>query len=171
MKRRYIYREGHRVRGGVPPEAVAAELERIRRRDGSVRAEAVVAEAEPEESPVHPAFTWDDAEAGHRWRLVEARTLIRAVQVVVDDQPPKPAYVHVPRIAEAEGDYQPPEVVAKRVDMFTLALDEALRDLSSAQRRVAELRQLSADAPDRLATLTLAAQALSTAESAIRAMH
>ena len=171
MKRTYVYRPGHRTKGGIPAETVAAVLERLRARDGSVRAEAVVAEAEPEESPVHAAFTWDDAEAGHRWRLIEARTMIRAIQVVVDKRAPEDAYIHIPRIVGAEGDYQPFEIVRQHVDMFTLALEEALTDLASAQRRVEGVRRLADGAPDRMATIALAAQALSTAESALRAIH
>lgn len=59
-------------------DAVLKELETIRQQAGGLlRAEDVVRYAEDESTALHSCFTWDDGEAAHRYRLWEARTIIR----------------------------------------------------------------------------------------------
>lgn len=50
-------------------------------RHGSLTPAVVVEEATPEDAPLHNRFEWDDAVAGHKHRLDQARRLIRAVQI------------------------------------------------------------------------------------------
>lgn len=45
---------------------------------GTVTPELVVAAAEPEESPIHREFDWDNSTAGPKYRLVQAGELIRS---------------------------------------------------------------------------------------------
>ncbi len=62
--------------------AIRDELTRLAcEADGELRPEAVVEAARPEDSPLHHSFTWDDSIAAHKWRLEQARALIRAVVV------------------------------------------------------------------------------------------
>jgi hypothetical protein len=50
---------------------------------GHLRPEDVVAFAANPETALHGAFTWDDSEAAHQWRLQQARQLIRVAVVVL----------------------------------------------------------------------------------------
>jgi hypothetical protein len=60
--------------------AIREELLRLAKRDGGeLKPEAVVRAARPESSPLHASFDWDDSEAAQRWRLHQARQLIRVV--------------------------------------------------------------------------------------------
>lgn len=61
---------------------VTLVLERLER-EGRLSAENVLAEAADPASPLHGHFTWDNDEAGKRYRLIEARTLIRRVRIEV----------------------------------------------------------------------------------------
>ena len=167
MKVKYVYREGARV-SGVKPEVAAHELAKIRKVHGK-SASAVLDAARPDEAPLHPAFEWDDSVASEQFRLIQARNLIRAVQVVLDDQPARSVYAYVPS-QKGEGEYEQIDVLAQQVDRFTLALSDAMKFLRSAQDRVNELREAAGDQPDRVAVLTLAAQALSTAEQAFKSL-
>lgn len=63
----------------VGPEL--AEL--ARERGGGFTPAEVVDRARPEGSPLHPHFTWDDAEAARLHREDEARQLARSVEVVI----------------------------------------------------------------------------------------
>lgn len=56
------------------------ELLRLYNRDGKLTAEQVVSEATDPSSPLHGAFEWDDSMAAHRFRLDQARDLIRRVE-------------------------------------------------------------------------------------------
>ncbi len=56
---------------------------------GRLTPEQVVDAARSSKSALHKCFTWDDSEAAHKWRIDEARELIRSVriEVVVEDRP------------------------------------------------------------------------------------
>lgn len=57
---------------------------------GVLTPEAVVDAATPEDSPLHPHFEWNDGVAGHKFRLVQAREMIRKVRVTVITSPKEP---------------------------------------------------------------------------------
>jgi hypothetical protein len=65
------------------PTTVLEELQRIYKRDGVLKPEAVVEEARPEHSPLHDRFEWDDSIAAERYRREQAGDLIRKVHVDV----------------------------------------------------------------------------------------
>ena len=52
-----------------------------------ITAQEVVAMAEKRDSPLHSYFQWDDARAGHRYRLWQARSLLANIKITVEDQP------------------------------------------------------------------------------------
>lgn len=52
-------------------------------RAGKLKPEKVLDAAEPEDSPIHDCFDWDDATAAHSHRLEQARTLIRRVHIEI----------------------------------------------------------------------------------------
>ena len=51
---------------------------------GRITPEMVVDAARDPNSPLHSAFTWDDAQAAHEHRLAQARVLLRRVRVEVE---------------------------------------------------------------------------------------
>lgn len=169
--RKYVWRQGHRAR--VPADVAGLELDRLRKKYGEAfTTEMVVLEATSDTSPLHPEFTWDDAEAGRRMRLIEAATMIRAIQVVEGDQPPHRVFAYVPGGAGDRGSYDRVDELGQEIDRAELALAEALRYLHSAQQRVDELKEALGDqTSDRGAVILLAAQALTTAERAIDSLR
>jgi hypothetical protein len=60
---------------------VESELLRIYHEHGTLTAALVVAEAIPEDAPLHGHFEWDDTRASERFRLVQASSLIRSHKV------------------------------------------------------------------------------------------
>lgn len=162
----YQFRSGART-GGIKAADAARELKRLQRL-GRLQPPDVVEAARPEEAVLHPAFEWDDSTAAEEYRLEQARRLIRAVQVVEKGRAPRSIYAYVPQTGNG---YEAITALVQSPDRFTLALGEALKDLASAQQRVDELKEAAGNEPDRLAVITLAAQALQTAEQAIRTLH
>ena len=51
---------------------------------GRLTPSMVVAEAENPECPIHDYFEWDDAKAGHAYRIEQARILIRRIKIEVE---------------------------------------------------------------------------------------
>jgi len=61
-----------------------AEIKRMaKRRRGKITPQQVLDAARDEDSPLHPFFEWDDDEAAEKWRLMQARTLIKSVKVEI----------------------------------------------------------------------------------------
>lgn len=74
--------------GMVPKDKipiVVREIERIESRDGVITADAVLKAATPASSPLHEYFEWNNTEAAKKYRLWQARMLIRSVAVVYEE--------------------------------------------------------------------------------------
>lgn len=77
--------------------AIKEELERIRvSNKGLLTTHAVVKNARNKKSILHSQFEWDDSIAGHKYRLDQARHLIRVhVELYEDVSSPVRAYVNL----------------------------------------------------------------------------
>jgi hypothetical protein len=81
----YQFRTGYSL--PVKPQVVGDRLTEIKSRSGDTySAQDVVDDARPEGTPLHPCFEWDDAEAADKWRLEQARCVIRSIEPVESDQ-------------------------------------------------------------------------------------
>lgn len=119
-------------------------------RDGEVRPSALVDLAQPEDSPIHDAFEWDDFKAGHEYRLIQARGYIRRVRVEYGDTTER--LVHVPQVVvidddgelveptRREGCYKPISVVVQNTSDYDRALEQVRSQIGSARRAYDELK-------------------------------
>jgi len=98
-----------------------------------------VAAARSRSSPLHKTLEWDDARAGHQFRLIQARTVIRAVVIVPErkDSPPVRAFVnlHVDR----QDQYVPAVIARENPFLRKQVVDKAKRELASWLRRYGTL--------------------------------
>jgi hypothetical protein len=62
---------------------------------GEVTSEIILNAAMNPKSPLHARFEWDDKEAGHKYRLIQAEQLIRSYQIVIGGSR-VPQYVYAP---------------------------------------------------------------------------
>jgi hypothetical protein len=81
-------------------DLVRAECERVRTSHGGLlRAEDVVDAARDEATALHSLFTWDDSVAAEKWRLTQARQIIRVfihkALPADDDEKGKPVRVYI----------------------------------------------------------------------------
>lgn len=127
-------------------EKIRAEITGIYKKNGSVTPEAVLEKARGENTALHSAFEWDNEKAGHLYRLVQARTLIRRIGIEEGGEV-KPL-IHVPAEAGTKiirGRYVVDEDLVKSIDDFEKALAAAKRDLDAALRRIAQIRKIRPD--------------------------
>ena len=120
------------------------ELEAIRAEHGMLTAEIVVAAAEPEDHPLHHRFTWDDAEAGPRWRLEQARVLISEVRVTYigdNDQPSSVRRYHSINYGEGQTVYQPLDEILDDPTARRLLVKQMERDWKAFQSRYEHLQE------------------------------
>ena len=73
----------------VSAQKVGEELELIERQNGEITPQAVVDKARPEDSVMHKCFEWDDETAAEKYRLSQARSLIRCIVVIPDKEDEK----------------------------------------------------------------------------------
>jgi len=135
----YQFRKGARI-AGVKAQVVGETLEALRKKHGRLETTEVLQEAKKKRSPLHGAFEWDDAKAGHEYRLYQARSMIRGIVVVLEDGD-EPAYVHVQ--VKNNGYYQSSSVACQNVDEWELVRRQVLGQLESASDSLDKLDQVA----------------------------
>jgi len=127
---------------------VIQELESIRKRhDGFLRPADVVAFARNPKTSLHERFEWDDGKAAEKYRLEQARHLIRfTVRVISDDAPPIPFYVSLKDDRDNGDSYRALADVMDDPSLRTKLLGQALREAEAWRvryERLAELRPIA----------------------------
>jgi len=101
----------------------------------------VVREARPIDSLLHSRFEWDDVRAGEKYREAQARQLIRWVKVEITTQAGKaiqiPAFVNTSVVGKRA--YFSVCDAIEDMDLWECVMDDALRYLRGAQKRIREL--------------------------------
>jgi len=171
----YEFRDGKTV-AGLSADTVGGELDRIHRENGVLTAPAVVDAARPEDSVIHPAFTWDDFAAAEEHRRWQARQLIRAVVVKSPEGEKDQKWVHVAVKDQKVSDgYQPVSVVVNSPSMFASAISELTNRVNAAKASLDGLVRAAREDPDtdseRMARISMAVSALNTAGAAVQALH
>lgn len=136
----------------VITDEVIEALDRIAKDDvdGIIQPETVIEIASDPASPLNKHFEWDDTEAGHAWRLHQARQLINKIKIIKVDQAPRYVNVVIKRVegGQRRGYMQTERAVANPVLYKQVAL-EAAKGIRAYQIR------LDAFARARKATKTL----------------
>lgn len=131
----------------VSAEQAHSTFEAIRQRDGKLTPAAVVDEARPEDSVLHPDFEWDDAEAAEKYRRHQARQMIAAVCIVQEEtKQPVRAFVNVQAAEEpqkgAGRQYLPLPVVLETPPLRSQMLADALKEAQVFQQKYQTLSAL-----------------------------
>lgn len=125
-------------------EKVQAVLLQIHKRDAGLTPGAVVKAARPASSPLHTHFEWDDAVAGEKFRLDQARQLIRCVVIEVgSDEEPRSvrAWVNVRPTEEGDQRYVPEDEARVNPVARELVLSQMRSDIASLTRRYRYLNE------------------------------
>jgi len=125
---------------------VREELERLAHaHGGELHPAAVVAAARSEESPLHNSFDWDDSEAAGKWRLHQARMLIKAVVVYDRDEESEPVRMFVSLTSDrATNGYRLLTNVLSDVEQRACLLDDAREAMKSFKAKYRRLEELAA---------------------------
>lgn len=125
-------------------EARLAELRELERANGGVlQPEAVVEKARNPKSALHDAFCWDDTEAARRYRIEQARQLIRVtVEYTPATEKPVKSFVAVRSERYEAGGYRHmPTLLRTEVGRKTV-LDTALWELAAFEAKYAAVQEL-----------------------------
>lgn len=122
-------------------QEIGLELERLFP-DGRVDPEKVVSAAKSSRSPLHGFFDWDDATAAHKYRLEQARKIIKAIVVDVRGRE-VPAYQNV-YIEETDSrSYVETAQCLESPDLWTQVLKTALREAEGWSERYRSYEELA----------------------------
>jgi len=125
---------------------VVAELKRIAAENGGIlQPEVVVSEARPASSPLHSRFEWDNTLAGEKYRIWQARQLIRVVVEVLPGTNEKAnVFVSLSPDREREsGGYRIMTEVLTDGQMRQQMLTDALDELELFRDKYKRLRELA----------------------------
>ena len=145
----YAYRDGARLQSGagVAAQLVGERLECLRAKSrGELTPERVIIDARNPTSPLHPLFEWDESEAAHQYRLVQARALIRAVIVRYRPAPGEAPRKVVAFVNVKDGDrqyYTATAVALANPRQRAIVLRQALEDFRALRRRYADLAEFA----------------------------
>lgn len=117
----------------------------LKHNDGVLTPDKVVEQAAKPQSALHDFFTWDDDEAAHKWRLVEARQLITSIKIYQEDREVRiRGLVSLNVDRRAGGGYRMLNEVMSRPDLRHHLLETALAELKSIERKYQHLQELEA---------------------------
>lgn len=117
---------------------IAQRILALVRPDGRVEAEDVVSAASDPDHPLHDRFEWDDAEAGRKFRLVQARLLIRAC--VSYEAPNIP--VRVFASLSTETGYRPLSMIVRDPGLRDQLIADAAKDMAVFKQRYQHIAEL-----------------------------
>lgn len=128
--------------------------ELCKQNNGILKAEDVVEFARDPDTELHSKFTWDDDEASHQWRLLQARNIIR-VSVIYEKKVNQTikAFVSLKDDRSEEGGgYRLMARVLGDKDMRERLLLQAKEELMDIREKYSELTELSSvfEAIDRI---------------------
>lgn len=133
---------------GCSAQDAGETIEMLEKRDGSITGQSFLDESRPEESPTHNCFEWDDDEAAEKYRLMQARWVINAIQVKIEREDgvelKSPAFVNVEKRRYGEtAVYQTVSVAMNNQEQKKVVLTNAIAELKAFQKKYATLEELS----------------------------
>jgi len=132
----------------ITDEKLIAELTNIAEQNGgTIRPDDVVTAAQPEESPLHSFFDWNDSEAAYKYRLWQARQLIRVMVTYVGDgenKTPTRVFVSLTTDRKSGNGYRSIVSVLSDTERRRQLLADALTEMLGFQKKYAALKELAA---------------------------
>lgn len=128
-------------------QTVLSELHRLAQLNGGVLLPSTVVDAARDAaSPLHGQFEWDDSEAAERYRLWQARQLIRVtVRMIKPEEPNSAARVFVSLSTDRNesGGYRVLADVLSNERMRAQLMEDARIEMRAFQRKYSDLTELA----------------------------
>lgn len=117
----------------------------LKKNQGVLTAEDVLTQAEDPTSALHDYFTWNEADAAHKWRLIEARQLITSIRIIQEGAEGKTrslVSLNVDRYNHQGGGYRSLNDVMADPNLRQHLLETALAELNSIERKYRQIQEL-----------------------------
>lgn len=113
-----------------------------------VTPEQVLEKAKNKRTELHKCFEWDDTVAGEKYRLIQARDVIRHFVIVHKTSDDEEKKVRQYQITTKKNTYEPTRVFLQKPDEYTALLERAKAELEAFKQRyemLAELEEIFAE--------------------------
>lgn len=144
---RYEWNHGYRNR--IKAEIAGKVLHKLEVRYGHIHPQIIVDEARNPKNPLHGQFMWNDREAAEKYRLDQARDMLRSIRIIQYSSSGKAekqiAYVNVSIASESAGGvesegedvstYMAVPIVTASENLYSQVLQQAISMLSGLWRR------------------------------------
>lgn len=125
----------------VSQATIQQELEKIDAEENGIVPDRLVELASSPAHPLHGCFEWNDGEAGHKYRLWQARKLIRRVVITTPAGSTTPKYVSVQMHEGNDRRYEPIERVVRDSDKFDFAIGQCLSKVKELAKTIEALNE------------------------------
>lgn len=124
-------------------KAALAEMTRMSKANGGkITPEALVAAARDPDSPLHDYFEWDDSTAAEKYRMMQARTMLRSCHynVTINNRKVElPYYMRDPEMASMDQGYVEISRVKTEEDLSRDILVNEFRKAASQLRKARDI--------------------------------
>ena len=142
---KYQWKQGAHGKGDA--QAIGTEIERLDAEYDGVTPEVVLDEAKKKRSPLHDCFEWNDREAAVAYRLVQARYLLRSIEVVIEKADTEPLRIRAFHsvVTEEQGKYHTTVAKAREDEaMWSQVKANALSEIRNWQNKYRQINEFEA---------------------------
>ena len=107
-----------------------------------VTPENVLDKARDDSTELHKCFEWDNSIAGEKYRLIQARDVIRHFVIEYKKDEEEPQKIRTYQISTTTNQYKPTRVILQNPDEYSALLERAKDELRDIQRRYNTLAEL-----------------------------
>ena len=117
---------------------------------------------------MHSCFEWDDSVAGHKYRLVQARTVIKRYVIKYREDAPREPLGHIDHktiqelygektadLTDNEGEYHPLSVIVQHESLFDAAVRELRQHIRSVASKLQDLLDRAGTSDDKVVELAM----------------
>lgn len=130
------------TRYGADAQKVYEEIMEICDDLESASPKDILEKAKEEETELHKCFTWNDSVAAERWRVHEARLIVRQLVIKEEVVPKDRPEVRVFYKTDNESGYKPTELIVTKQDEYKELLKRAYAELQAFKRKYSMLKEL-----------------------------
>lgn len=130
------------TRYGADAQKVYEEIMEICDDLESASPKDILEKAREEETELHKCFTWNDSVAAERWRMHEARLIVRQLVIKEEAVPKDRPEVRVFYKTDNESSYKPTELIVTKQDEYKELLKRAYAELQTFKRKYSMLKEL-----------------------------
>ena len=103
----------------------------------SATPQQILEKARDSNTELHKCFTWDDTEAAEKWRISEARAVVRNLKIIEQksDKQPEPTTIRVFYKTDNESGYKPTKLILKKPDEYKVLVERCRSELLAIKQK------------------------------------